>query len=386
MVVTSALAAGFFRGQVARLKEAGYRVSLISNPGPQTAVIEAEGAEIVAVPMEREISVFKDLRSLWRLWRALRRIRPDITNVGTPKAGLLGGVAARLAGVPHRVYTLHGLRLETTTGWKRRLLVVLERIACRNAQYVRCVSPSLRARAVELGLVRPDRAYVIGAGTTNGIDTAHFRRTPERMPEAQELRRRLGIPKSAPVIGFVGRFTCDKGMAELYRAFVRLKTSFPDARLLLVGDFEEGDPVDAAVRRGLETEPNVISTGVVPDTAPYYAIMDMLAFPTLREGFPLVSIEAQASGVPVVTTVVTGAVDSILDGVTGTLVPPRNEAALAEALCELLSNPEKRQRMGDAAAGWVNDRFRRELIWQGLIADYGRLSETTLTRALPGTS
>lgn len=375
MIVTSALSVGFFRGQVARLKDAGYRVSLISSPGPQTAEIEAEGAEIFALPIERGIFLFKDLIALWRLWRVLRNIRPNVTNVGTPKAGLLGGIAARLAGVPHRVYTLHGLRLETASGWKRKLLAAMERVACCNAQYIRCVSPSLRDKVVELGLADAEKTYVIGPGTANGIDTVRFCRTPERVLEAHELRRKLHIPNSAPLIGFVGRLTRDKGIAELYGAFVQLKKSFSELRLLLVGDFEDGDPVPEAVRRGLKTEPNVVFTGMVADTAPYYALMDILAFPTLREGFGLASLEAQASGVPVVTTSVTGAVDSIIDGVTGKLVAPGNEAALADALCDLLSNPETRQRLGDAAKRWVNDHFRNELVWQGLIADYDRISK-----------
>jgi glycosyltransferase involved in cell wall biosynthesis len=373
MILTSALSAGFFRGQISQLRKAGYQVTLICSPGPQVAEIADEGAEFIAVPMEREISALKDLVSVWRLWWALRRVRPDITNVGTPKAGLLGGLAARIAGIPHRVYTLHGLRLETATGWKRRLLTFMERIACRNAHHVRCVSTSLRDRAMQLKLIREEQAYVIGAGSANGIDTAYFRRTPERLKEAEELRRQFNIPGWAQVIGFVGRFTRDKGIAELYRAFVQVKQTFPDARLLLVGDFEEGDPVDEAVRCDLESEPGVIFAGMVKDIPKYYAAMDVLALPTYREGFPNVPLEAQAACVPVVTTRVTGAVDSVLDGVTGTLIPPQDAEALVEALTNLLDNPNKRRSMGEAAACWVEDRFRRELIWEDLTADYDRM-------------
>jgi glycosyltransferase involved in cell wall biosynthesis len=373
LIVTVPVSTVFFKGQIAHLRQEGFRVTFISSPGPESAAIEAEGGEFIGVPMEREISVFKDLISLWRLWRVLRKLRPDITNVGTPKAGLLGGIAARLAGVPLRIYTLHGLRLDTTRGFKRLLLTTMEWIACFNAQYVRCVSRSLADRVVKLGLVHSKKAYVIGAGSTNGIDTAYYRKTAERSKEALELRRALAIPEWAPVIGFVGRFTRDKGIAELYWAFVRTKNYFPDARLLLVGDFEEGDPVDKLVRQGLETERGVIFAGMVQDTPRYYAAMDVLALPTHREGFGLVSIEAQAAGVPVVTTRVTGAVDSVLDGVTGRLVPAQDAEALAEALIELLGNPEKRKRMGKLASAWVEDRFRRELVWEELVKDYRRI-------------
>jgi glycosyltransferase involved in cell wall biosynthesis len=372
-IVTVPVSTIFFRGQVARLLQEGFRVTFISSPGSQSAAMEAEGGEFIGVPMRREISVIQDTISLWRLWRVLRKIRPDVTNVGTPKAGLLGGIAARLAGIPLRVYTLHGLRLETTTGLKRWLLVAMERIACANAQYVRCVSQSVRDRAIQLKLVQEKKSYVVGRGSSNGVDFELFCRTAQRIGEARELRQQLKIPQESPVVGFVGRFTRDKGIAELYWAFVRIKNCFPDARLLLLGGFEEGDPVDKRARQGLETEPGVVFAGMVKDTPRYYAAMDVLALPTYREGFPNVPLEAQAAGVPVVTTRVTGAVDSVLDGVTGKLVAAQDVSALAEALMELLGNPERRKRMGKVASAWVEHRFRRELVWEELVKDYRRI-------------
>jgi glycosyltransferase involved in cell wall biosynthesis len=383
-IVTVPVSTIFFRGQIEQLRRDGFRVTFITSPGPQAAAIEAEGGEFIGVPMEREISVLKDVVSLWRLRKVLRRVRPDVTNVGTPKAGLLGGMAARLAGVPVRVYTLHGLRLETAKGLKQQLLKLMERVACGNAQYVRCVSQSVRERAVQLKLVEEKKSYVVGRGSSNGVDFELFRRTGQRIGEARELRQRLEIPQESPVIGFVGRFTRDKGIAELYKAFVEVKNYFPDARLLLLGDFEEGDPVDAAVRRGLETERGVIFAGMVKDTPRYYAAMDVLALPTYREGFPNVPLEAQAAGVPVVTTRVTGAVDSVLDGVTGKLVPAQDADALAQALIELLGNPEKRKQMGKLAASWVEDRFRRELVWEELVKDYWRILTTKDTKKHEG--
>jgi lipopolysaccharide/colanic/teichoic acid biosynthesis glycosyltransferase len=381
LITTSALSTIFFRGQVKRLREAGFRVTFICNPGPQTAALEDEGAEIVPIPMQRDIAPFADLLSLWRLWRTLRRIRPEIINVGTPKAGLLGGIAARMAGVPRRVYTVRGLRLETATGMARRLLMLTERVACRNAQYIRCVSPSLRGRVLELGIADTEKVYVIAAGTSNGIDCERFRRTPQKMQAARELGRNLAIPEGAPVIGFVGRFTRDKGISELCGAYLRLKKVFPALQLLLVGDFEQGDPVDPAARAQLQADPGVHITGMVPDTAPYYLLMNVLALPTYREGFPNAPLEAQASGVPVVTTTATGAVDSIRDGVTGRLAPPRDEAALAAALQELLQDTQLCSRMGQAGEEWMKAQFRQEVVWDALIADYNRVLQETLLQA-----
>lgn len=364
------MSTGLFRGQITRLRNAGFRVSFISNPGQQTQEAQAEGAEVIAVPMEREIALFRDLVSLWRLWRTLRRIRPDITNVGTPKAGLLGGIAARLARVERRIYTLHGLRLETAHGWKRRLLQFMERMSCHNANYVRCVSASVRERAIELGVLDGDKAYIIGAGSANGIDCGQYRNTPDRAARAFEIRRSLGIPAAVPVIGFVGRFTRDKGFTELYRAYSRIRRSLPELHLLLLGDFEQGDPVDPAIRRQLQSDANVHFTGLVPDAAPYYHVMQVLALPTYREGFSTVCLEAQAAGIPVVTTTATGARDSVLHGTTGTLVPAGDHAALAVALLELFDGHEKRQRLGANAARWVQEKFQRERLWEALVEDY----------------
>lgn len=385
LIVTVAMSTVLFRGQIRRLREEGFRVSLISNPGPQTHEAEMQGAQVITIPMERDIALFRDLISLWRLWRTLRRIRPNIVNVGTPKAGLLGGLAARLARVPRRVYTLHGLRLETAIGWKRSLLKVVEYVSCHNAQYVCCVSPSVRERAVQLGVLDRKKAYVIGAGSINGIPCEHYQPTPERILQAQEVRSALGIPASAPVIGFVGRFTRDKGFTELHGAYARLRQLLPDLHLLLVGDFEEGDPVDPAIREQLQSDAHVHFTGFVPDAAPYYHVMDLLALPTHREGLGLVCLEAQASGVPVVTTTATGAIDSVLDGVTGKLVSPRNEVALAATLQELLGDPLRRQRMGNAGAVWVKQRFQQELIWDALLRYYRKiLREERRRLTLPG--
>jgi glycosyltransferase involved in cell wall biosynthesis len=370
IILTSPLSVVWFRGQIGKLREAGFRVTLISSPGPLTQEAQAEGAEVIAVPMERGIAPFRDLVSLWRLWRTLRRTRPDIINVGTPKAGLLGGIAARLAFLRGRIYTIHGLRFETARGFTRTLLRWTERIACHNAQYVRCVSPSVRERAIQFGVLEPEKAYVIGAGSTNGIDCDHYQAAKNR---SHGLRLALGIPSSAKVVGFVGRFTRDKGINDLYKAYYRLRCLLPDLHLLLVGCFEDLDPIDPGIRNQLQSDKNVHFAGLVLDTAPYYHVMDVLAFPTHREGLGLVSLEAQAAGVPVVATNATGAVDSLLEEITGKLVPVCDEEALAAALLEILTDPEKRLRMGRAGAKWVRRQFQCDLIWDALLQDYRRI-------------
>jgi len=369
-LVTAAVSAAFFRGQIAYLVANGCDVDFISSPGPQLDATRDQGARPWAVPMQREIAPLRDLVSLCRLWRLFRRTHPDLVVAGTPKAGLLGTVAARLAGVPRVVYTLHGLRLETTTGWKRCLLWFTEWLTCHAAQEIRSVSSSLRARMIDLGLTTPEHCVVIGSGTSNGVDVGHWRRTSAAEIEGRETRDRLGISQTAPLVGFVGRLTRDKGIADLYAAFTRLRSMYPDLRLLLVGGFETGDPVPAELRARIEADTAVSITGFVTEVAPYYWAMDVLALPTYREGFPGAPLEAQAASVPVVTTDATGAADAILEGITGLRVPVGNADALAAALDRLLRDPQLRSRMGQAGCKWVQEKFARETVWQHLLISY----------------
>jgi lipopolysaccharide/colanic/teichoic acid biosynthesis glycosyltransferase/glycosyltransferase involved in cell wall biosynthesis len=332
--------------------------------------------------MEREIAPIQDLVSFCRLYRTIRRLRPAIVDASTPKAGLLTSVAAWLARVPCRVYTLRGLRLETATGLKRAMLWVTEWISCKCAHRVVCVSRSLRDRAIGLKLVGDDKAIVLGKGS-GGVDVRRF--SPAgRESETLSLREKLGIAADGLVIGFVGRLVRDKGIRELIEAFQRLNRKRPELRLLLVGDFEQGDPVEPEIRRFIESSPAMIRPGFVPDTAPYYGLMDVLALPTYREGFPGVPLEAQASGVPVVTTTATGAVDSVVDGETGFLVPVGDSSAVAGAIAKLLDDPQLRLRMGRAGRARMERDFRPAAVWDAQVRMYqASLEENATMRDKP---
>jgi len=380
--VTSTMGVMFFTGQCAHLREAGFDVTVISSPGEELQSVAArEGVYSAAIPMRREIAPLADCASLVRLFRLLRSLRPVIADFGTPKAGLLGLIASLLARVPCRVYTIRGLRLETTRGAKRALLFCAEWIACHCAHRVRCVSPSLRDKVVSLGLASREKTIVVGLGTCNGIDTERFLAHPKNDTQVRQLRSELAIPDGVPVVGFVGRFTRDKGISELIDAYDRLRPRFPDLRILLVGDFEDGDPVPASVRARIVRDPNIIQAGFVRDTAPYYHLMDVLAFPTYREGFPSVPLEANASGKPVVTTKATGAIDSVVDGVTGLVVPVGDSRALASALERLLSDPALRERMGAAGRERAIRKFQPESVVEALVKEYESLLQLRLARA-----
>lgn len=364
----------FLKGQLTYMRAQGFDVVVVSAPGDELRILkEREKITTIAVPMEREISPFKDLLSLIELYRVLRRLRPAIVNIGTPKAGFLGMIAARAAGVPVRIYLLHGLRLETARGLRRSVLGVTERCASALAHRVICVSQSLRRLYLTLGLTTEAKACVLGQGSVNGIDADGFSLRGEACDRSQALRARLGIPHGAPVVGFVGRFTRDKGVPELLDAFDQVLASFPDARLLMLGDFEDGDPVPEGYVDRLRSHPRVVTPGYVPDPPSYYPIMDVLAFPSHREGYPTTLLEAAAAQIPIVAFEATGSVDAVSDGVTGTIVPRGDVDSFARALCRYLSDDHLRREHGQAGRERVLRHFRPQIIWELLYEEYARL-------------
>ena len=364
----------FLRGHISYLRAHGYQVTCVSAPGKEQAIASAEGAHVIAVPMKREPSPYADMVSLWRLWRVLRRTKPDVVHTGTPKAGLLGSLGAIFAGVPTRIYCLMGLRFETLSGWKRSLAIRLEKIACGCSTSVLCVSASLRERAIAEGLARPDKFVVVGEGSTNGVDLGHFCASPATQARAESLRNELHISDHEFVVGFVGRLVRDKGIAELLEAFETVRSTIA-SKLLLVGDFEDGDPIHPELKRRLLTHDAVRIVPFVDDPAPVYRMIDVLALPTYREGFPNVVLEAQASSVPVVTTDATGAVDSVVHGKTGYVVPVGSAERLAEALIELARNAEKRRAMGQAGRARAEAAFNEEDVWTKLSDYYERMRQ-----------
>jgi glycosyltransferase involved in cell wall biosynthesis len=373
-VITSSLSLRLLRGQLGYLKAAGFDVTVACSPGEELAdACKHEGVRTISVPMAREIAPWQDLLALWSLRKIMRQLRPSIVNVSTPKAGLLGGLAAWACGVPCRSYTLRGLRCETTTGPPRLGLILCEFVSCLCANRVICVSQGLRQKAVAMRLVKLGKTIVLGSGSSNGVDESRFAPDAERSRHAAQLRQRLGIPDEAPVVGFVGRLTHDKGISELVEAYARLRACFSELRLLLVGDFEKGDSLPQAVVRYIDSEPRIIKVGFVKDPSLYYHVMDVLALPSHREGFPNVALEAQAAGKPVVAARSTGVVDAVIDGTSGILVPVGSTGGLTEALKLLLKNTNLRTALGNAGRERVQREFRQERTWETLVQEYLQL-------------
>ena len=349
------------------LSKAGFHVLLVSGPGELLEETAAhEGVERIAIPMRREIAPLADAISLVRLWLSIVRHRPDLVEFSTPKAGLLGSFAAMMCAVPRRVYMLRGLKCETASGFKRRMLFAAEKLAAACAHVVLCNSPSLRDQALALGLAPARKLRLLGEGSSNGVDIERF------SPGPSDVRDRLGIPSGAKVVGFVGRLTCDKGLPELVQAFETILREEPAARLLLVGWFDAAeDALGADFRARVLRHPRIDCTGFVSNTAPYYRAMDVLVLPTWREGFPNAVLEAAATGVPAVTTASTGARDSVVPEVTGLLVPPGYPDAIAEAVLKMIRDPVRQRRMGQAARKWIVDHYLESRVL-GLTAEYYR--------------
>ena len=351
--VTSAQTCLVLGGRLRALREAGFRVTLVSSPGELlTTTAAQEGVDAVELPMRREIAPVADILSLLRLLRLLHRLKPEMTEFSTPKAGLLGSIAAMLCRVPTRVYFLRGLKLETAAGLKRRILLAAEKLASACSHAVLCNSESLRNQALALGVAPEAKLRLLGGGSSYGVDVERF------SPGTSDPRGRLGLPLDAPVVGFVGRLTRDKGLPELIEAFDAILAAKPEAHLLLVGWFDAAeDALDRTLRARIEHHPRIHLTGFVADTAPYYRAMDVMVLPTWREGFPNVVLEAAASGIPVVTTLSTGSRDAVVPEVTGLLIPPGYPEAIRESVLQLLNDPERRSRMGEAARSWVLHQY-----------------------------
>jgi glycosyltransferase involved in cell wall biosynthesis len=357
------------------LRNAGFRVTLVSSPGElldRTAA--GEGVESVAIHMYRGPAPFADMVSLARLWWLLCRLKPDLVEFSTPKAGLLGNLAAWLCGVPRRIYMLRGLKLETSAGFKRRILLAAERLASACAHVVLCNSDSLRARALALGIAPATKLKLLGDGSSNGVDLERF------SPGPSDVRSRLGIQPEAFVVGFVGRLTRDKGLPELIEAFDAILGVEPETQLLLVGWFDAAeDALSGELRVRIESHPNIHFTGFVDNTAPYYRAMDLMVLPTWREGFPNVVLEAAATGIPVITTESTGSRDSVLPELTGLLIPPGYPEAICESVLKLLRDPDRRRRMGHAARAWVLERYDNGRVLGITVAYYKSLLKPTVT-------
>jgi glycosyltransferase involved in cell wall biosynthesis len=335
---------GFFGQIIDEFHDEGYEVHVVTSNGPEVPRLRERADAVHIIPMERTIAPLADLRALYAWVQILRNIRPDVVFGGTPKAALLSMVASRLNRIPRRAYFLQGLRLEGTSGIQRRILSTMEWLTCRSSHVIIAVSPSLANRYLELHLSAGRPVTVPHHGSSHGVDSEYF------SPIVRETSfiQSLSMDPKIPIAIFIGRLTADKGPDALIGALNLLRIDGIDLQLLVLGAQDEGDSLH--YRELLEACPTPVRIiNHLLDVRPYVASADLLVLPTRREGMPNVVLEAAAMGVPSVTTTATGAVDSLVDGETGILVPPDDPRALAAAMGRLLTEPGLRRQMGASA-------------------------------------
>ncbi len=356
----------FLKGIMTDLVKAGHEVVAVSSPGEWMAAVRAcDGVKVIEVPMERRIAPFSDLRSLFRLFRVIRSERPDIVHSFTPKAGLLAMIASRVAGIKVRIHTFTGLVFPTATGFKRRLLMMTDRLTCACASHVIAEGQGVRNDLLGSKITRKE-VRVLGHGNIRGIDLERYDRTPEIMELAEKLR----VPDVFTFL-FVGRIVRDKGITELCEAF-RLVASA--ARLVLVGPFEDSvDPVPEETRKYIEQCPDIITTGEITgqDLLAWYAASDCFVLPSYREGFPNTVIEAGAMGLPSIVTDINGSREIISDGENGLVVPPKDVVSLREAMVKMLYDNDFRESAASVSRGMIASRFEQGYVRRCLYDYYG---------------
>lgn len=348
----------FYRGQLAALRDAGFEVTVVCAEEARLREALPDGVRFVPVGFSRVISPLADAAALWRLVRLFRRERFDMVQYSTPKASLLGAIAAWAARVPVRIYILWGLYYVGQQGFKYTLFKGFERLICRLSHRILPIAREMVDFALAEGLGRREQYEVMLNGSACGVDVEVF--DPATWaPQRNVIRNQHHLPEQAVVIGTVARLTGDKGINELVQAFERLSAEVAGVYLLLVGTQEEKDRLSSESEYIIRNNPRVRLAGWQDNPLPYYAAMDVFVLPTYREGFGEVNLEAQAMGLPVVSTDVIGPRESVEDGVTGFLVPAKSVEGVYEAMRKLAADKELRRQMGQKGRERVLAKFDR---------------------------
>jgi len=349
-----------------------YTVIGVSSPGDALQEVSVdEGISVIEVPMTRTISPLKDLQSLYRLYKVLKREKPFIVHSHTPKAGTIGMLAAKLAGIPNRFHTIAGLPLLEAKGPKRLLLDIVETITYACATKIYPNSFGLKEIILKNRYTRKSKLKVIGNGSSNGIDTDFFSKESIDKNKVESLKKTLGLSADDLVFIFVGRLVADKGINELVTAFKKLSSDIPNVKLLLVGSLEAKlDPLKAETISEIESNKHIISVGWQTDVRPYFAASDVLAFPSYREGFPNVVMQAGAMNLASIVTNINGCNEIISNNINGLIIPSKDETALLIAMLELAVNKEKRLQIAAVSRDHICKNYKRDIIWNALLKEY----------------
>lgn len=317
--------------------------------------------------MAREISLFSDLVSLLKLILFFYKNQPDILHANTPKGSLLSLTAACICKVPTRIYYVHGLRYQGTTGLKKKLLMSMEKISCIFASDIIAVSKGVR-EVLHTDKITKKKIIVIWNGSVNGIDLNYF---DANHREVQTIRPQYSITEPDFVFGFVGRLVGDKGINELVSAFCQLNGEYSNIKLLLVGGYENNlDPLHEETLLRIQTNPNIIEAGIQPDVRSYLNAMDIFVFPSYREGFGIVLMEAAAMCIPAISSDIIGCNEIIENNLNGFLIPVKDRDALYCKMQYTLENQLQIKTMALITRTMIANRFEQKELWSKSLAFY----------------
>ena len=366
--VTAPLSIIFFEEVMLRMKKDGYETVVVTSLGKELEAFKQRHPEdkTIVVPMERHISLIKDLKSLWQMIKVLHKEKPYMVHSMTPKAGLITMIAAWVTRVPIRIHTFTGLVWPTTTGLKRKILITTDWLTCTCATHI---IPEGHGVLNDLKNHRVCRKpmKVLGYGNVKGVDIDKF--NPIRF---------ANIKKNNDVFRFVfvGRIVGDKGINELVDAFVKLNKEYPATQLTLVGTYEENlDPVKPDTLKLIETYSCIDACGPKfgDDLLMEYMKSDCFVMPSYREGFPNAVMEAGAMGLPSVVTDINGSREIIIHGENGLIVPSKDTDALYEAMKQMLLDNNMRKKMAANARPLINSRFEKSFVQKCLIDFYAEI-------------
>lgn len=369
------------KGQLRFMASNGFDVKGVSSEGEELREVhENEGIAVEVITMSRKITPFQDLKSLWQMWNFLRKEKPQIVHTHTPKAGIIGMLAARLAGVPHRLHTVAGLPLMEAIGTKRKILNFVEKLTYSSATRVYPNSKGLYDFILQNNFTQSNKLKIIANGSSNGIDTAFF--SPDQVTEIEKvtLREKLNIQPDDFVFVFVGRIVSDKGINELIKAFSELQTveNKPTGiKLLLVGGLENDlDPLNPETLAEINQNKDIISVGFQRDVRSFFAIADALVFPSYREGFPNVVMQAGAMGLPSIVSDINGCNEIIIEGENGLIIPSKNVEKLKEKMLTLAKDKNLYTKLKGNSRRMIENRYEQSVVWNALLEEYEGLLQS----------
>ena len=360
------------KGQMYFMSKNGFDITMISADGVEiNDVIENEKCKHIIFPLTRKITPLQDLKAVFKLYKFLKKEKPQIVHTHTPKAGIIGMLASYFAKVPNRLHTVAGLPLLETTGVKRKILNFVEKITYSCATKVYPNSNGLKQIILQNRFVKEDKLKVIANGSSNGIDTSYFNPDLFSVEEKKILKEDLKIQKEDFVFIFVGRIVGDKGINELIEAFNRLLTEKKDVKLLLVGPFEdELDPLKKMTKLLIKNSQNIISVGYQNDVRPYFSISDCLVFPSYREGFPNVVMQAGAMKLPSIVSDINGCNEIIENNINGLIIKLKSVDAIYDAIIKIIFDKPFFNKLRLNSRDSIKIKYEREVYWGLLLNEY----------------